>query len=95
MTATVTLELPESILIQALRQLRPARRQELLRRIEDEDLRMKPGTGINRQSGARNVSAREGAHAPRSPLSQALGLLATERAAPTDLEIKQMLAERR
>ena len=43
MTATVTLELPESVLIQALRKLPPARRYELLRRIDNEALRVKPG----------------------------------------------------
>ena len=95
MTATVTLELPESILIQALRQLSSVRRQELLRRIEDEALRLKPGTDVSRRSGDPHVSEPEGIRAPLSTLNQALGLLVTERAAPTDQEIKQMLAERR
>jgi len=38
MTATVTLELPENVLIQALRRLSPARRQRLLRQAEEEVL---------------------------------------------------------
>ncbi|MBK6431477.1 hypothetical protein [Candidatus Amarolinea dominans] len=49
MTATVTLELPESVLIQALRKLPPARRYELLRRIDNEALRVKPGTDVNQR----------------------------------------------
>lgn len=95
MTATVTLELPESVLIQALRKLPPARRYELLRRIDNEVLRVKPGTGVNQRLEPLPTLTPERTRAPRSTLNQALGLLVTERAAPTDLEIEQMLAERR
>lgn len=37
MTATVTLELPENVLVQALKRLSPTRRQPLLRQAEAED----------------------------------------------------------
>ena len=36
MAATVTLELPDNVLIQALERLSPARRQQLLYQLEDE-----------------------------------------------------------
>ena len=95
MTATVTLELPESVLIQALRKLPPARRYELLRRIDNEALRVKPGTDVNQRLEQLPALTPERTRALHSTLNQALGLLVTERAAPTDLEIEQMLAERR
>jgi len=36
MTATITLELPDNLLIQALKRLSPARRQQLLYQLETE-----------------------------------------------------------
>ena len=36
MAATVTLELPDNVLIQALKRLSPARRRQLLYQLEDE-----------------------------------------------------------
>jgi hypothetical protein len=87
MTATVTLELPENILIQALRQLPPARRQELLRRVENEDWRAVPAIGLKTRPETTRVR--------RNTLDQALGLLATEHTAPSDAEIEQLLNERR
>jgi hypothetical protein len=87
MTATVTLELPENILIQALRQLPPARRQELLRRVENEDWRAVPAIGLKTKPDA--------TRARRNTLDQALGMLTTEYATPSDVEIDQLLNERR
>jgi hypothetical protein len=54
MTVTVTLELPDNVLIQALRQLSPARRQQLLRQLEDETppvVRVVPATELDKWTG--------------------------------------------
>jgi len=95
MTATVTLELPENVLIQALRHLPPARRQELLRKVEDEAWHTAPASELKKGSEASQASAPETTHARRSTLVRAMGLLATERTAPSDAEIEQLLNERR
>jgi hypothetical protein len=54
MTATVTLELPENVLVQALRRLSPARRQQLLHQLEDETLpvvHVLPAADLDRWTG--------------------------------------------
>ena len=54
MTVTVTLELPDNVLIQALKQLSPARRQQLLHQLEDEMLpavRVVPATELDKWTG--------------------------------------------
>jgi hypothetical protein len=56
MTATVTLELPENILVQALKRLSPARRQQLLRQAEAESealpiVRVVPAVELDKWTG--------------------------------------------
>ncbi len=54
MTVTVTLELSDNVLIQALKQLSPARRQQLLHQLEDETLpvvRVVPATELDKWTG--------------------------------------------
>jgi len=54
MTVTVTLELPDNVLIQALKQLSPARRQRLLRQLENETppvVRVVPATELDKWTG--------------------------------------------
>lgn len=49
MAATVILELPDNVLIQALRRLSPARRQQLLRQLETEvHVNVVPATELDR-----------------------------------------------
>lgn len=94
MTATVTLELPENVLIQALRHLPPARRQELLRRVEDEAWAVQ-ATELKKGPEASQAAAPGTTRARRSTLERAIGLLATGHTAPSDAEIEQLLNERR
>jgi hypothetical protein len=54
MTGTVTLELPENVLIQALKRLSPARRQQLLGQLEDDTspaVRVIPATELDKWTG--------------------------------------------
>ena len=54
MTATVTLELPENVLVQALKRLSPARRQQLLQQLVDEALpavRVVPAADLDKWTG--------------------------------------------
>ena len=54
MTVTVTLELSDNVLIQALRQVSPARRQQVLRQLENETLpavRVVPATELDKWTG--------------------------------------------
>jgi len=58
MTVTVTLELPDNVLIQALKQLSPARRQQLLRQLENETppvVRVVPATELDKWTGLISV----------------------------------------
>ena len=55
MAATVTLELPDNVLIQALKRLSPARRRQLLYQLEDEEaspaVRVVPATELDKWTG--------------------------------------------
>ena len=53
MAATVTLELPDNVLIQALKRLSPARRRQLLYQLEDEAslVRVVPATELDKWTG--------------------------------------------
>ena len=54
MAATVTVELPENVLVQALKRLSPARRQQLLQQLMDEALpvvRVVPATDLDQWTG--------------------------------------------
>ena len=82
MTATVTLELPENILIQALRQLSPERRHQLWLSLDAESTTLQSDAATNRSGGTKT-------------LDKALGLLAVGQTAPTDAEIAQLMEERR
>ena len=82
MTATVTLELPESILVEALRRLPPARRHQLWISLEAD------GMGPERDFPSGDAGRMK-------TFDRALGLLATGQTAPTDAEIAQLLEERR
>ena len=82
MAATVTLELPESVLVQALKRLPPARRRQIWLSLEVDS------------AAAPHDSAASGRGMTRT-LDKALGLLAVGQAAPTDAEIAQLLEERR
>lgn len=82
MTATVTLELPENILVQALRRLPPARRRRILADLEADNVTAQREFAIS-NSGKMKT------------LDKAIGLLATGENAPTDEEIAQLLEERR
>ncbi len=58
MTATVTLELPEDVLVQALKRLPSARRQQLLRQVEAEALpvvRVVPAAELDKWTGLISV----------------------------------------
>lgn len=82
MTATVTLELPENVLIQALRQLSPARRRQIWLSLEADSTAPQRAAPIVRSARTKT-------------LDKALGLLAAGQNAPTDAEIAQLLEERR
>jgi len=82
MTATVTLELPENVLVQALRQLSPERRRQLWLSLETGS------TALPRDVPASSSGRMK-------TLDRALGLLAVGQSAPTDAEIARLLAERR
>jgi hypothetical protein len=82
MTATVTLELPENVLIQALRQLPPARRHSLWLSLEAESTAAPRDSLTDKAGGVQTFD-------------KALGLLAVGENAPTDAEIAQLLEERR
>jgi hypothetical protein len=82
MAATVTLELPESVLVQALKRLPPARRRQIWLSLEADS------------AAAQHDSATAGSGMTRT-LDKALGLLAVGQAAPTDAQIAQLLEERR
>jgi hypothetical protein len=82
MAATVTLELPESVLVQALKRLPPARRLQIWRSLEADS------------TAAQHDSATAGRGKTKT-LDIALGLLAIGQAAPTDAEIAQLLEKRR
>ncbi|MFM7172081.1 MAG: hypothetical protein ACKO4U_03480 [Caldilinea sp.] len=82
MAATVTLELPESVLVQALKRLPPARRRQIWLSLEVDSV------------AAQHDSVASGRGKTRT-LDKALGLLAVGQAAPTDAEIAQLLEERR
>jgi hypothetical protein len=82
MAATVTLELPESVLIQALRQLSPARRRQLW-------------LGLEADSTASQSDVPTSSSGKTKTLDKALGLLAVGQNAPTDAEIARLLEERR
>lgn len=54
MTATVTLELPDNVLIQALKRLAPARCRQLLYQLEDEAapvVRVVPAAELDKWTG--------------------------------------------
>jgi len=82
MTSTVTLELPETVLIQALRQLPPARRRRLWLSLEADNMTSQHDfeTSSTDKTGT---------------LDKAVGLLAVGQSAPTDAEVVQILEERR
>jgi hypothetical protein len=82
MTATVTLELPEHVLLQALRRLPPARRRQLWLSLEADSTVSQRDFPISNSGKTRT-------------LDKALGLLAVGQTAPTDAEIAQLLEERR
>lgn len=82
MTATVTLELPETALVQALKRLSPARRRQIWLSLE-----------VDSAAAGRDFAA--GGSGKARTLDKALGLLAIQESAPTDEEIAQLLEERR
>jgi hypothetical protein len=82
MAATVTLELPENVLIQALRQLSPARRRQLWLDLEADNTASQSDVPISNSGRAKT-------------LDNALGLLAIGQNAPTDAEIARLLEEQR
>ena len=82
MAATVTVELPEKVLVQALRQLSPARRRQLWLSLETD-------------SSASQRDVPTGSSGRTKTLDRALGLLTVGQNAPTDAEIAQLLEERR
>jgi len=58
MTATITLELPDNLLIQALKRLSPARRQQLLYQLEPEAspvVRVVPAAELDKWTGLISV----------------------------------------
>ncbi len=58
MTATITLELPDNVLIQALKRLSPARRRQLLYQLEAEAspvVRVVPAAELDKWTGLISV----------------------------------------
>lgn len=58
MTTTITLELPDNVLVQALKRLSPARRQQFLYQLETEAspvVRVVPATELDKWTGLISV----------------------------------------
>ena len=82
MAATVTLELPESVLVQALKRLPPARRRQIWLSLEVDS------------AAAQHDSAASGRRQDEDA-RQGLGAAGCRAGCPTDAEIAQLLEERR